>query len=62
LFRSQVMVLGFSEVNWQTRLSALPSIMSQNETFPWILIDERGHYKGVIEMHSLLRYLKEKIM
>ncbi|ELI0348619.1 EAL domain-containing protein [Vibrio vulnificus] len=59
---NQVMVLGFSEVNWQTRLSALPSIMSQNETFPWILIDERGYYKGVIEMHSLLRYLKEKIM
>lgn len=57
---NQVMVTAFEEVHWQTQLSALPSVINQTEAFPWILVDDQGHYKGLVEMHTILKYLTQQ--
>lgn len=58
---NQVMVLNFSSLNWKTQLSALPSVIHQLALFPWIMVDDNGDYKGVIEMHTVFKYLHKHI-
>ncbi|MCG6270731.1 hypothetical protein K6U70_00685 [Vibrio vulnificus] len=58
---NQVMVLDFSTLHWHTQMSALAVLINQLELFPWIMVDDDGDYKGVIEMHSVLKHLRKNL-
>lgn len=58
---NQVMVLNFSTLHWHTQMSALAVVINQLELFPWVMVDDDGDYKGVIEMHSVLKHLRKNL-
>ena len=33
--------------------------LAANEPFPWLLVDDNGHYKGLVESLSVLKYLTD---
>lgn len=44
-------------LDWSTDTSEIEQLLSEEAAFPWVLVDDHGHYKGLIEMKSVLNYL-----
>lgn len=44
-------------LDWETKASDVEKLVASEVPFPWVLVDEHGHYKGLVEMHSVLNFL-----
>ncbi|MEF1254861.1 MULTISPECIES: hypothetical protein [unclassified Vibrio] len=45
---NRIMLPVISEIDWHTPQSKVASLVKQNRPFPWCLVDEYGHFKGLV--------------
>lgn len=53
---NQMMQVSFTTLEMDTNSSEIPGLVEKGTPFPWILVDERGIYKGMINEADLLAY------
>ncbi|MGR4990029.1 EAL domain-containing protein [Vibrio rotiferianus] len=54
---NQVMSTKFQSVEASTQLKNIPELLQADIAFPWVVCDEKHHYRGVITQGDVLHYL-----
>jgi PAS domain S-box-containing protein len=54
---NQVMSTKFQSVEASTQLKNIPELLQADIAFPWVVCDEKHHYRGVITQADVLHYL-----
>lgn len=54
---NRIMLPVMTEIDWHTPQSKIASLVRQSNPFPWCLIDEHGHFKGLITSDVILSTL-----
>ncbi|MGY3569389.1 EAL domain-containing protein [Vibrio paucivorans] len=53
----QMMSLSFSQIDYRTSLEEIRVLLEEHPRFPWILVNEDGKFKGIVEQRDVLDYL-----
>ncbi|WP_295898552.1 EAL domain-containing protein [uncultured Vibrio sp.] len=54
---NQLMRTTFSKLDYCLSLAQLDRLLEEKTPFPWVLIDDFGNYKGVVESEAVMNYL-----
>lgn len=54
---NRIMLPIISELDWRTPNSQVAELVRQNTPFPWCLIDEQGHFKGMLGAAVVIHHL-----
>jgi len=46
-----------TEIEWHCPKSQVSGLVRENRPFPWCLVDEHGHFKGIVSSAAVLSYL-----
>ncbi|WGW01587.1 EAL domain-containing protein [Vibrio sp. YMD68] len=57
---NQLMKTGFSRLDYRLSLLDLERYIEEQLPFPWVLVDEQGVYKGILELEAAMNYLLQK--
>lgn len=44
-------------IYWQTPLDSMAALLEQYPHFPWVLVDNEGAFKGIVEQRTVLKHL-----
>lgn len=44
-------------LHWSTAQNQIPHLVGEGKSFPWVLIDEQGHFKGIVGPRAALEYM-----
>ncbi|MGF1753480.1 EAL domain-containing protein [Vibrio makurazakiensis] len=53
---NQMMKVTFTSLPVDTHMNEIPGLVEKGVAFPWVLINEQGHYKGMVNESDLLAY------
>lgn len=53
---NQIMSVDFSVINIDRTLDEIPRLIEEGVKFPWVLINDSEHYKGMLNESDLLKY------
>ncbi|MGF1720527.1 EAL domain-containing protein [Vibrio kyushuensis] len=54
---NQLMRTEFSKLDYCLSLTELDRLLEEKTPFPWVLVDELGGYKGIVEAEAVMNYL-----
>jgi len=53
---NQIMAVKFTTLDLAMNVSEIPSLVEKGTPYPWVLVDGRGHYKGLIHETDIVAY------